>query len=103
MLQIVGITDAGVAYRERLHLRVTMNMNLGFAVVLDTQYLSPAAIAAGSHRAFWFPMKDVKGGDNVILYTGPGTSSETRNSDGSTNHFFYWGIPETIWGGPNAA
>jgi hypothetical protein len=39
----------------------------------------------------------VKAGNNVVLYTGSGTNSETKNPGGSTNHFFYWAMKQTVF------
>src|SRR5262249_22629399 len=85
------------------HLRVLTAVNLAFVVLLDTYYSQPTSVVPGGRRAFWFPGKDVRVGDNVVLYSGRGYSNEATNLDGTTNHFFYWGLPETIWGNPASA
>lgn len=102
-VQIIAIADRGVSNKERLHLRALTNTNLAFVMVIETQYSLSTTIVPGGRRAFWFPSKDVKIGDNVVLYSGPGTPSDARNLDGTTNHFFYWGLKETIWGSPTSA
>jgi hypothetical protein len=98
--QIVSITERGVPNRERLHLRALVDADVGYLVIFLTRYTKVDSVFAGTGAAFWFPAKQVKAGDSIILYSGSGTVSETKDPDGSTNHFFYWGMPNTIWQDP---
>lgn len=41
--------------------------------------------------------------DLVVLYTKKGDKSERLNKDGSTSHFFHWGLEKTIWNGKDDA
>ena len=95
--QIVSITDRGVANRERLHLRALADADVAYLVVFLTKYMKVDAVLSGTGAAYWFPKKLVKAGDQVVLYSAAGVNTETKNPDGSTNHFFYWGMPQTIW------
>jgi len=120
-LQIVGIFDRGVANQERLYLRVLANTNLHFFVVLDTVYIptqpvlpflpppplappwgQPQQISRLPRHTYWFATREVKAGDHIILYTGPGAETQSRNADGTTNHFLRWGLRETIWNSPES-
>ena len=96
-LQIVAIANRGVANQERVHLRVLADANLSYYVLLDTTYLRPEAISNLLRHAYWFPSHQVKAGDNVVLYSGPGIQQSQPNLVGGTNHFFYWGLKETVW------
>lgn len=96
-LEIIKIIDRGVASKERLWLRVLADCDLSYFIVFDTTYTSQNSISNIQRHAHWFSPKRVKSGDYVILYTGPGKPSESKNNDGSTNHFLYWGIDKTIW------
>jgi hypothetical protein len=40
----------------------------------------------------------VKSGDLIVLYTKRGVSKERVNKDGSTSHFYYWGLADPVWG-----
>lgn len=97
-LQIMQIIDRGKPNTERLWLRALADTNLQYFIVFDTVYTGPNAISNLQKHAFWFASKAVKAGDNITLYTGSGTQSENRNASGGTDHFFHWGLPNTIWG-----
>lgn len=96
-LQIVQIVDRGQPNRERLHLRVMADTNLQYFLVLSTSYLTPAAISNIPRHTYWFAPKLVRAGDEVVLITGHGTPIEAPNPSGSTIHYFYWGLPQTVW------
>jgi hypothetical protein len=96
-LQIVRIADRGVATQERLHLRALADTNLAYFIVFDTTYTNPNSISNLQRHAFWFPSQLVKAGDNVVLITGPGTPTQRRDPSGVTNHFFHWGLSNTVW------
>src|SRR5208282_4518684 len=96
-LEITQIVDRGVINKERLWLKVLANTNLQYFVVLSTFYISENSISTFPKYAYWFLSKEVKTGDNVILYTGSGTPSTEINNMGSTNHFLYWNLEKTIW------
>lgn len=96
-LQIIGIVNRGAPNQERVHLRVLADTNLSYYVVLDTTYVSPTAISNLLRHAYWFPSQQVKAGDNVVLYSGVGANKSLPNPLGGTNHFFYWGLTQTVW------
>jgi len=100
-LEIVRITDRGVANQERLHLTVLADATLSYYVVLKSTLLGPESVKNSNLLSFWFPATPVKAGDQVILYTKNGTNSSEKSPSGYTNHFFYWGVPNTLWNSPD--
>lgn len=96
-IDIVKILDRGVGAKERIWLKVLADCDLTYFILFDTTYTSINSISNIQRHAHWFAPKKVKAGDYVVLYTGKGTPSESRNSDGSTNHFLFWGLDTTIW------
>jgi hypothetical protein len=97
-IQIVSIVDRGLANKERLHLNVLSEVNLNYYVVLSTIYVNPNSISTSPKQTYWFPSTLVKPGDQVILYSGFGTNNSVPAQGGTTNHFFYWGQNNTLWG-----
>jgi hypothetical protein len=97
-LQIVSIADKGVANKERLHLNVIAEANLYFYVVFATIYNNPQSISSSPKQTYWFPSTLVKPGEQVMLYSGFGQNRSEPAQGGKTNHFFYWGQKETLWG-----
>lgn len=99
-LQIVRIADRGQPNRESLHLHVLQPTNLSYYVALYTHYQSPTVIANGLLTAFWFPGEDVRPGDTIVLFSGNGQPQQRLEPNGSTTHFYYWGMPNAIWHHP---
>jgi len=101
-IEIVKIIDRGVANNERLWLKVLVNTNLSYFIVIDTIYTSPNSISNLPRHTHWFRPKEVRAGDSIVLYTRPGTPSETKNADGSTIHYLFWGLNTTVWNAPES-
>ncbi len=96
-LKIVKIIDRTSAKDERLWLKVLQDADLSFYVVFDTTYVNENQISNLQRHAYWFASKNVKTGDNVVLYTRKGTPNSKANLDGTTSHFLYWGLDHPIW------
>jgi hypothetical protein len=96
-LEIVKILDRAVANKERLWLKVLADTDLKYFIVFDTTYTSDTSISNLQRHAFWFKPKQVKAGDYVVLYSKEGTPSEHANENGTTTHFFFWGLKNTVW------
>lgn len=98
-VDIIGILDRGISNKERLYLKANNSINLNYFIVFDDSFITPnfSQVLNIPKRAYWFPSKDVKPGDNIVLYTKSGNDNSLLNSNGITTHFFYWGLPQTIW------
>jgi hypothetical protein len=96
-LKIEKIVDRGSRNDERLWLKVLQDSDLSYYIVFDTTYTSQNAISNILRHSYWFPSIKVKSGDNVVLYTQKGKYLATKNNDGTTTHFFYWGSDNPIW------
>jgi len=99
-LRITRIADRGVPNKERLHLSVLQKTTLSSYAVVRTRYSGLHQVANGNLTAFWFPSQLVSAGDQIILYSGSGKPSSHKEPNGSTTHFFYWGLPNTVWNEP---
>lgn len=95
-IELKSIADKGDLKKERLVLRVTQDVNVGYFLVLCTGF-SGGQVNTGVSSTFWFPDKDVRMGDLVVLYTKAGTASEKSLESGSKAHFFYWGRASAQW------
>jgi hypothetical protein len=82
---------------ERILIDILADTDIGKFLVLDTTYTSSGDVSNKVRHPYWFPDKAVKKGDLVVLYTKKGKSSSTENKDGTTNHFFYWGLDSNVW------
>lgn len=95
-IKITSITDAGLAGRERVVMKVLRDTDVGLYAALRTGYRSPSP-TTGVTDAYWFPDKPVKRDDLVVLYTKSGSASEKKLASGATAHFFYWGVEQPLW------
>lgn len=96
-LKIVKIIDRGIVGKERLWLKVLEDTDIQYYVVFDTTYTTANTISNLQRHAYWFDTKQVRSGDSILLYTKDGKPSSKQNADGTTTHFFYWGLDKTIW------
>lgn len=101
-LELKGIIDRGVPNKERVLLAVLLPGDLSFYTLLHTVAADAYTVRPGAHPAYWFPGKTVSLGDQIIVYSGPGSDNSVRRPDGGTNHFFYWGLNQTIWQDPTS-
>lgn len=95
-VKIRNIVDHG-HNDERIVLDVNADTDIGEYLVLDTTYTSSGVVSNKVRHPYWFPDKKVKSGDVVVIYTKKGTNSQQVNKDGSTSHFFYWGLDNNVW------
>ncbi len=71
--------------------------NLSNYIILDSTYLPDGKLSNKARHVYWFKSKIVNANDTVVLYTKKGQPSETKNTNGTTYHFLYWGLDSSIW------
>jgi hypothetical protein len=101
-LQVITIADRGIPSRERLHIVALANTDLSYYVTLLSIRSLDGRVASGLRAAYWFGPRAVKAGDTIILYSGPGQDTTEIRPDGGTNHFYHWGLKNTVWGPPTS-
>lgn len=100
-VKIRGVRNPGVLTDERLVLEVTAGpTDIGEFAVFRAG-ADEGSVTSNVSRVFWFPDGLVKARDLVVLYTKEGTSTVRVNKNGSTSHFYYWGLSEPIWRAEN--
>jgi hypothetical protein len=97
-----SIGSRGDVHNERLLFEVTQDANLGYYVLIATRETSSGRVYAGSRAAYWFEAREVKAGDNVIVYTRAGQDTTQRGPDGRLNHFYYWGLTHPLFSDSSA-
>lgn len=83
-------------------MRVEMDEDIGFFAVFRT-LVQDDHITNSVTDVYWFPNKQVRAGDLVILYSKSGTNTERVLKNGNTAHFFYWSKGVTLWKHANYA
>lgn len=100
-LKIINIADAGIANKERVHIKVVLPDNIGRYAIFDTIQTEPGKVSSAVKNVYWFPDKEVRAGDDVILYSRTGTNSQITNENGTSTAFYYWGKNKTLWNSAN--
>ena len=95
IITIDYIKDAGIIDKERIVFSVKEDGQLGKYLIAESNTIDDSRFSAKIKNPFWFPDKDVKAGDLVILYTKEGSTNTVSNEDGSHLYFFYWGLKES--------
>jgi len=70
-LEFIGIFERG-GPRERVEFKATANVDITSYILLDSEYITPASIAAGQRPSYWFPSKVIAAGSHVVLLSGQG-------------------------------
>lgn len=96
-VKVQSIKDRGDLKNERLVLKALGDCDIGMFFVFDTTYSSDGNISNLVRHPYWFPDKEIRAGDLVVLYTKEGRESQKLNKNGTTSHFFYRGIERTVW------
>jgi hypothetical protein len=103
-LKFVQIADRGVPNKERVHLTVVEPADISYFMLAKSFLIAPNfnTVFTGGSPAFWFPSRMVKQGETIIVYTGAGIEATHMGDAGVATHFFYWGMPQTIFNDPAA-
>jgi len=82
---------------ERIVLSVLADDDIGKYIVMDSTYTLSGGVSNKVRHPYWFPDKNVRKGDLVVLYTKKGKQSDKVKEDKSTVHFFYWDLDIHVW------
>lgn len=96
-LIIQNIISSGDITKERVVFKAAQDLAVGFYGVLKTIETAPNTVSNKVRDTYWFPDKDVKKDDLVVLYSKKGINTERKEKDGTTTHFFYWGKEASQW------
>jgi hypothetical protein len=96
-VQITSIADAGKLDKERVVMKVSSDDDMTSYAVFAAFSGDMGALSGNIPNAYWFQAWQVKRGDFVVLYTKVGTESQKKNANGTTSHFFYWGLSFPLW------
>ena len=94
---ILGVYDITDLEQERLVLKAKKDLNLIGYVILDMTYTAEGKVSDLNRHVFWFPSKEIKLGDYVILYTKNGSNNSFVDKAGDQIHVFYWNLDRQVW------
>jgi len=98
-IEINGVIGDDHIDTERLIFKVKQDDNLSDYVVVDSQSTMFGRVPKKDRHIFWFPNREVKKGDTVILYTKRGKPGFMDKDE--TRHVFYWNLDNGIWTSKN--
>lgn len=106
-LEIKRVKNASSPSKEYVVLQATEDTNLYYWAVVDSTF-NPDGSMSNEHRhVYFFPAKQLKKGDWVVLYSGTGTDGAIKKfSDvDATFYAYYWQSGSCIWNntGDNAS
>ena len=96
-LKILGIRDAGRLQDERVLFEADDDGNVGAYVVLVSRVVGENRVSSLLRNPYWFPDRDIKKGDLIVLYSRAGTYNAIDNKDASKSHFFYIGSMQPLY------
>lgn len=97
-IKIKKVVDHGTHSSERVWFEVTADCNLKYYMITDTTYTGENSISNKVRHVYWFAPKDVKKGDEVLLYTKKGLyKTESINNGKNTRYFLFWGLESFVW------
>lgn len=102
-IRISQFAQPGEYYKERVILRATRDTDIGSLLLMCSPDTPGGKIEGGNKITYWFPDKQIKNDDLVVLYTKTGINSTKDLGEGRTAHFFYWGASQCMWGAGNSA
>ena len=88
--------------KERVVLRVSEDCDLGKYLIALSHTINETEFSGNLANIFWFPDTSVKKNDLIVLYSKIGDQMSHHNEDGTTTHFFYWGLDSPITTLPDA-
>jgi hypothetical protein len=100
---LLGIYDRGNLANERVHFRLTADVDVSFFLVLDSFHPQPHTVATEQKSCYWFPTRPAKAGENVVLYTRAGTPNTETHSNGQIYHFAFRGLQNPLYARPEAS
>lgn len=100
-IKISSIVDTKNLDKERIVFKVIEDDFLGAYQVYKSKKIGEKGVSSKLDNVYWFPDKEVKKGDLVVLYTKVGVNTEKKNEDATSTYFFYWQMNATLWNNSN--
>lgn len=95
-VRIRYVVNPGDMDRERLVMQVRRDVDIGNFMLVRTGFEDDEVTTSVSH-AFWFPDKQLRAGDLVVVYSKAGNDNQKLLDDGQEAHFFYWDQKSPLW------
>lgn len=101
-IEIGEIKNRGNHSEERVIFKALEDIDISYYYIMHTVYTDEGKkIVTKPLHTYWPQARSVKANDLIVLYTKSGEYSFKLNDDKTTSHFFYWGIPNSIYNSKN--
>lgn len=94
-IAVASVHGHGKADEEYVLLKVSVDCELSYYALIDTTY-DGEKITDKNRHVFWFPKKEVKAGDEIVLRTKVGKNSWSTATSGR-RHTLYWNLKSAVW------
>jgi hypothetical protein len=94
-LKISGYGEIGDKDGERIGINILKDCNAKNYILVRTTSTEKGFYNKPSYT-YWFTPRELKAGDKIVLYTKTGTDKASKQSDGTTTFFLYWGLDNPI-------
>ena len=95
-VRLENFSNSGDLEKERIVMKVSANGDIG-AYAVFRSLKRENEITTTITDQFWFPDREIKKGDRIVLYSKSGDHSTKTNDDGTSSHFFYWDKTTPLW------
>ena len=96
-IEILAVQGHGDQKVEVATFKVLADCDIGRYALFDSSYTAQGSCSNKVRHTYWFPDGPVKAGDYVFLHTGVGQATQIRNTQGTMNHHYYWGLGIPVW------
>jgi hypothetical protein len=95
-LRIVDVKSGGDAKQEAIWLLVLEDCELSDHLIADTTFDAEGVSNLNRHT-YWFPQREAKKGDAVVVYTRRGRNAQDQTTTGKPLHRFFWNLDQAVW------
>lgn len=96
MIEILRVQRSGGASDEYVSFKVIADCDVGEYLVTDKTFDEGGDVSNKLRHVYWFPHKNLKKGELIILRTRKGSYSRSTVT-GAVVHNFYWNLGVGVW------
>lgn len=97
-LRIVKVHNASTPQQEYVVLKATADTNLHYYAVVDATFNDDGSISNEHRHVYFFPRKELKKDEYVVLTSGTGTNGTKGTFTDNTPYYeYFWQSRACIW------
>jgi hypothetical protein len=98
-LEIKRVQNASTPSKEYVVLKANEDTDLHYWAVVDSTFNADGSMSNEYRHIYFFPAKQLKKGEWVVLYSGTGTNGTVKrfSNEGANYYAYYWQSGSCIW------